>query len=254
MTMSKPTLGVFGLTGCAGCQLAILNCENELLDLIELVDVRDFVMASSEQDAECKLDLALVEGAVVTARDEQVLRRIRERADRLVGLGTCAVWGGVAGMRPHADRRELLLAVYGQMGRAYDASCARPLKDFVQVDASITGCPIEKSEFLAAIANLLRGLSPQVSAYPVCAECRMRENRCLLINDGLACFGSLTQAGCGARCPSLGVACIGCRGPAPDANYPSALALFVSKGYARDELLTRLGTFAPAPALAEEAV
>lgn len=216
--MTKPRVGIFGLTGCAGDQLVILNCEDELLQLVELLDIRSFLMASSESDDSCELDVALVEGAVVTEHDEKVLRAVRDRSTLLVALGTCAAWGGIAGVKP--------------------------LRSYVTVDAIITGCPIEKEEFLAAIANLLNGQLPVAAAYPVCAECKMRENECLLLARGAFCCGPVTAAGCAARCPSVGVACIGCRGPARDANFAGARALFTQLGFPDNDIQTRLNSFA----------
>lgn len=221
--MNRPTVGIFGLTGCAGDQLVIVNCEDQLLDIVAAVDLRDFLMASSANDTACDLDLALVEGAIVTERDRKLLRRVRERSKILVAIGTCAVWGGVAA-----------------------PSGAAALRDVVPVDLNVTGCPIEKEQFLSAISNLLNGDPPLLPDYPVCTECRMRECNCLLIEKGEVCCGPLTAAGCNARCPALGVACVGCRGPASDANFPSALAMFGEKGIPRDEINRRLRTFAPA--------
>ena len=243
--MSKPAVGIFGLTGCAGDQLVILNCEDRLLDLVSLIDVRDFLMASSENDGACPLDVALVEGAVVSQRDAARLRAIRQRARILVALGTCAVWGGVAAMDRGADRRKLLEEVYGETGLGYDAAPAQALHEIVKVDLNITGCPIEKEHFLAAIGNLLNGDFPIYPAYPVCSECRMLENNCLLIERGELCCGPITAAGCQARCPNLRVACVGCRGPASDTNSSSWLAMLEEKGFDRGQIAARLRTFAP---------
>lgn len=248
MTMTKPKIGIFGLTGCAGDQLAILNCEDELLDLVELIDIRDFLMASSAVDHDAALDIAFVEGAVLSQRDEDVLRRVRDRSRLLVALGTCAGWGGIAALDRLHDRGALLDAVYGGMGRTYDTRPAQALHELVTVDFVLPGCPIEKHEFLGAVACLLNGDAPQLPHYPVCVECRVAENRCLLGADDRLCCGPLTLAGCGARCPSLGVACVGCRGPAPDANYASAAALYEEKGFARAQVERALATFAPAGA------
>ena len=126
--MSAPTVGIFGLTGCAGDQLVILNCEDELLDIVGALDIRDFLMASSENDEDCALDIALVEGAVLSKRDEETLKRIRERAGMLVAIGTCAVWGGVAAMDRHLDRNVLLGQVYGEAGQQFDTTPARALR------------------------------------------------------------------------------------------------------------------------------
>ena len=251
--MSKPTVGIFGLTGCAGDQLLILNCEDELLDLVELLDIRDFVMANSARDEHSQLDVALVEGAVVTERDEAILRHVRQRSNMLIAIGACAATGGIPGMAPEIDRKQAFHDVYGDAAANFElaADRGRPLSDFVQVDGIIPGCPIEKHEFLGAIASLLQGNPPRLKEYPVCTECRIRENRCLLISDDALCIGSVTRAGCNARCPSLGVACIGCRGPSVDANFPSLEALRVSKGYAVKDIHDKLGVFARLPEPAE---
>ncbi len=243
--MSKPTVGVFGLTGCAGDQLVVLNCEDQLLDLAAAVDIRDFLMASSGGDAKCDLDIALVEGAVCTKRDAERLLAIRKRSKLLVALGTCAVWGGVPTMDRGMDRQALLKDVYGDAGLAYDAVPTQALHEVVKVDLKITGCPIEKSHVLAAVANLLNGDPPVFPTYPVCTECRMRENNCLLIEEGLPCCGPVTAGGCEARCPELRVPCVGCRGPAIDANDASLTALMAEKGFDRQIITGRLRTFAP---------
>jgi len=246
--MSKPTVGIFGLTGCAGDQLVILNCEDQLLDVVALIDIRDFLMASSENDAGCPLDIALVEGAVVSNHDAARLQAIRQRAKTLVALGTCAVWGGVAAMDRGADRPKLLEEVYGEIGPGYDSIPAQALHEVVKVDLNITGCPIEKEHFLSAIANLLNGDAPIYPEYPVCTECRMLENNCLLIERGELCCGPITAAGCQARCPDLRVPCVGCRGPVSDANPSSLLAMLEEKGFDRQRIASRLRTFAPEPA------
>lgn len=243
--MSKPTVGIFGLTGCAGDQLVILNCEDQLLDIVALIDIRDFLMASSENDTSCALDIALVEGAVLSRRDAEKLRAIRQRSKILVALGTCAVWGGVAAMDRGRDRAKLLEEVYGEAGLAYDSSPAQALHELVKVDLNITGCPIEKDHFIAAVASLLNGDPPLYPEYPVCTECRMRENNCLLIEHGELCCGPVTAGGCEARCPELRVPCVGCRGPAGDANVSSMMAVLEQKGFDRQYLAARLRTFAP---------
>jgi coenzyme F420-reducing hydrogenase gamma subunit len=245
---TKPTLGVFGLTGCAGDQLALLDCEDELLDLVALIDVKDFLMASSANDGECPLDVALVEGAVASRRDEERLRRIRERARLLVAFGTCAVWGGVAAMDRFADRAALLREVYGARGEDYDQTPVRALHEVVDVDLAIPGCPVEKGELLAAIASLLQGDPPLLPSYPVCNECKMRESSCLLARPGVVCLGLLTAGGCDARCPAWGIPCIGCRGPARDANVLAALTIYEERGADPAEVARKIATFAPAAA------
>ena len=245
--MSKPKVGIFGLTGCAGDQLVILNCEDQLLDIAGALDIRDFLMASSGNDEECQLDLALVDGAVLSRKDEQTLKRIRERSKMLVAIGTCAVWGGIAAMDRDANRAKLLEDIYGKMGKEYDSTPARALHEVVKVDLNISGCPIEKKQIISAISNLLNGNPPVFLPYHICTECKIRENNCLLIEKGELCLGPLTAAGCGARCPELGIPCVGCHGPANDTNVKSALALFKEKGFTHEQIVKKLRTFAPVP-------
>ncbi|KPK04696.1 MAG: hypothetical protein AMS20_08360 [Gemmatimonas sp. SG8_28] len=253
MDGTKPTVGIFGLTGCAGDQLAILNCEDELLRLVELIDIREFLMASSAGDPFARLDVALVEGAVLTRRDEETLLHVRRRARTLVAIGTCAVWGGVAAMGDGMDWHTGMRDVYGPAGDGFDAMAPRALHEVVDVDFSISGCPIEKDQFLTAMADVLNGNAPLRVCYPVCAECRMRECNCLLSEQGVPCLGPLTQAGCHARCPSLGIPCIGCRGPSDDANVAAGMELLTAKGLAPDDVARRLRTFAPLPTVTVEA-
>jgi coenzyme F420-reducing hydrogenase gamma subunit len=243
--MGKPVVGIFGLTGCAGDQLVIINCEDELLDIVNAVDIRDFLMASSDNDTACALDVALVEGAVMSARDQERLKEIRARAKLLVAIGTCAVWGGVAAASFNGRRGECLAEVYGEVGAGYDTMPARALHEVVKVDLNISGCPIEKHQFISAISSLLNGDPPVLPQYAVCTECRMRENNCLLLEKGEVCCGPLTVAGCEARCPTLGIRCVGCRGPADDANVKSALAVFEEKRIPFEQIAKKLGTFAP---------
>jgi sulfhydrogenase subunit delta len=242
---TKPRVGIFGLTGCAGDQLVILNCEDELLSLVELLDIRDFGMASSEYESVSELDVAFVEGAVLSERDQRQLEQIRARSRILVAIGTCAVWGGIAAMDRDADRGRLLRETYGGIGPQLDTTPARALHEIVKVDVSISGCPIEKEHFLSATSNLLCGDLPLLPEYPVCLECKFAENNCLLVEKGEICLGPLTLGGCQARCPALGIACVGCRGPAPDTNLASALALFSENGLTREAVAKKLRTFAP---------
>jgi sulfhydrogenase subunit delta len=247
MPTTKPTVGIFGLTGCAGDQLAILNCEDELLALVDVVDIRDFLMAASGGDEYGTLDLAFVEGAVMTSRDEERLQRIRRRARTLIAVGTCAVMGGVPAMAPELEWRAGVRDVYGPDGEKFDALPPRAVHECVDVDFSLPGCPIEKHEFLLAVADLLNGNPPQLPAFPVCTECKMRECDCLLMDRDAFCHGPVTRAGCHARCPSYGVPCVGCRGPADDANLAAAIDVYTAKGWAPEEVDRRLRTFGRLP-------
>jgi sulfhydrogenase subunit delta len=242
--MEKPRVGIYGLTGCAGDQLALLNCEDELLDIAGALDIRCFPMAMTGNDEKCSLDIAFVEGAVVQPEDEQILRKLRDRAGLLVAIGTCAVWGGVQAMKNETSREELKRQVYGPAGRIFETIAAQPLSHFVKVDMAISGCPIEKEQILQAVAALLHGDLPRLPNYPVCTECKMAEYPCVLIERGELCLGPITVAGCNARCPSYNRSCIGCRGPVEEANISSEIQVLREKGFTWVDIQNRLRTFA----------
>lgn len=216
----KPRIGVFGLSGCWGEQIVILNCEDQLLALVGAVDFVDFLAASSANDTEGPLDIAFVEGFVGTDREEAAIRKIRRRARLLVACGSCACFGGVS------------------------AGAHRRLADVVTVDAMLPGCPMEKDEFIAAVSALLNGDLPEQVHYPVCAECRIKEQECLLVSRGIFCSGPITAGGCGARCPGYNVPCIGCRGPADEANAASMEAIVGKAGYSLEDFRRRQRLFA----------
>ena len=245
--MAKPTVGIHGLTGCAGDQLMILNCEDELLDIVGALEIKSFPMAMSGGDDNCPLDIVFVDGGVVQPKDEETLRRLRERAKLLVAIGTCAVWGGVQAMKNEVCREEIKREVYGSAGKVFETLVPQPLHRFVTVDLSIPGCPIEKEQLLQAVASLLHGDLPRQPNYAVCAECKMAEYPCLLLEKGQLCLGPITVAGCKARCPSYGRPCIGCRGPVEEANVSSEVRLLKEKGFTWTDIRNRLRTFA-APA------
>lgn len=245
--MAKPKVGVFGMTGCAGEQIVILNCEDELMDILKVLDIRSFHTAMSENDEQCDLDIAFVEGAVVQPEEEVWLKKIRKRSRLLIALGTCAVWGGVAAMKNEVSPQRLKDEVYGPRGQIFKSIPAQPLHSFVKVDFSVSGCPIEKEQFLQAIASLVHGDIPVLPKYAVCTECKLNENTCLLVEKGELCLGPITVAGCNARCLSYGIPCSGCRGPVEEANIASEVEILKEKGFTLGDIRNQLRTYA-APA------
>lgn len=241
--MAKPRVGIFGLTGCAGDQLQIINCEDELLAVVSAVDLKSFVMAQTGND-ESEFDISFVEGSVVTEEDEARLKEIRNKSGLLIAIGTCACWGGVQAAANDAERKELYEAVYGTPDDLYAVlPKVKALNEVVQVDWYISGCPIEKDQFLSSVVSLLHGDLPIPVAYPVCYECKRKENPCRLVEKGELCMGSLTIGGCGGRCPSHNTPCKGCRGPVEEANIASEYEILLEKGYSRDDLVRAFRTF-----------
>ncbi len=244
--MKRLRVAITGLTSCSGCQLALLNCEAELPQLLELVDFRFFPMACSPATLESDYDAALVEGCLSMPHEQELLLSLRKRSRYLVAVGTCAAWGGVAALKNDQDREQLRQQVYGtDSTAALETFSPLPLNAVVQVDATVTGCPPEKEELIGLLTGLLKGSLPTLISYPVCTECRMKETLCLLTERSALCLGPLTLGGCGALCPALGVPCEGCRGPVPEANLAEAMEIYLQKGYAQEAACERLRRFCP---------
>lgn len=243
--MIKPKVGIFGLTGCAGDQLALLNCEDRLLEILGSMEVQDFPMASSERNKDCTLDFAFVDGSILTDRDVLSIRKIRRRSKLLIALGTCAVWGGIPATDRSFDRKHMLKDIYGEIAFQHRPLPARPLHEVVEVDLNISGCPIEEEQLLSAMADLLNDNLPVFTDSAVCMECKIREANCLLVEKGQLCLGPVTAGGCKARCLSVGSPCIGCRGPLGGANWQSALKMFGDLDVQETDLALKLRTFAP---------
>jgi len=240
---TRPRVGIFGLTGCAGDQLQILNCEDELLWLADQLDIVDWVMAKSENDHDSRLDVGLVEGVVATARDLDTLRKVRARSSLLVAIGTCAVWGGLPAMRNDLPRETLKREVYDSGAEFLDTVVARPATDFVRFEYKLPGCPIERHEFLRLVRSLLLGTTPELPRVPVCWECKTSERLCRVVHFNEVCCGAMTRAGCGARCPSHGVACAGCRGPIEEPHYDANITMFADRGISWPEIADRMRAF-----------
>jgi sulfhydrogenase subunit delta len=244
--MTRPRIAVAGLTACSGCQLTLLNCEQELPEIVSSFDLVHFPMAESGGNEEGSFDAAIVEGAVSTPQDLATLFRLRNASHILVAFGTCALYGGVAAMNNAVSpRQELLQRVYGEAACGIESFPPSPFRNFVSVDFRITGCPPEKDDLIALLGALLAGTLPPVPTYPVCTECRSRENLCLLLARNELCLGPIIQGGCNARCPATGIVCEGCRGPVREANVEQELELLLERNFDRGEIERRMSRFKP---------
>lgn len=242
--MEKPKIGIFSLTGCGGDQLMILNLEDILLELLSRFDIKSFQEASSYHE-ETELDIAFVEGSVSTESDLKKLKEIREKSKMLIAMGECAIGGCVQAMRnDQMSMAERMRKVYGVEEDYYDVLEPKGLAEYVEVDLEIPGCPIEKKEILRAITSLLHGDLPEQIDYPVCVECKLKGYPCVLVEKGMPCLGPIIRGGCEARCPSLGLDCIGCRGLIKDeTNAAAELEVLLEKGYDEKYIINRLRFF-----------
>ena len=209
----KPKVAFFDFSSCEGCQLQIANLEEEIIDLISIVDVVSFREVMKEHSDD--YDIAVVEGSIMRPMDATRLKKIRKQAKFLVALGACATTGGVNKIRNQWPSHEVKKEVYGKIDldgyEYYDTFETKALNEVVPVDYYIHGCPIDRSEFKHVITSLALGKKPDIPNYPICVECKKKENVCLF-ELGKFCLGPITRAGCGAICPTNGSPCDGCRG------------------------------------------
>ncbi len=217
--MAKPKVAFFDFSCCEGCQLAAIDLEPEqLLDLLAVVDIVEFREAISEKSD--SYDVAIIEGSITRDSDIPRLKKIRETAKILVTLGACSTIAGINALKNFQPKEQYQKAVYPDDPTKYETTTARAVDEIVKVDAFIPGCPIDTGEFVRVVKNLVLGKKPDLPTNPVCAECKMKENVCVY-EKGIQCLGPVTRAGCGARCPSNGGYCFGCRGIIPEPNIKS---------------------------------
>ncbi|MFW6159544.1 MAG: hypothetical protein ACOC57_00200 [Acidobacteriota bacterium] len=231
MKENKLKIGIYELTGCAGDALLILDCEKELLDIFQAVDIQSFLMAKSD-NIEDELDVALIEGSVSTEREIEELKEIRERAKIVVAIGLCATVGGIQARFLKKDEwSENYKNVYGDTRMAHTSPVqSKPIDAYIKVDYYLPGCPIGKEQFLHFFTRVVRGNPPEHYPQPVCVTCKYKENECLL-KKGIICLGPLTADGCSAVCPSHNLPCVGCWGPVEGANWTSEYYLLKDKGF-----------------------
>ncbi len=248
----KPTLAVWKFSSCDGCQLTLLDCEDELLELAETVTIAHFLEATRSRQPG-PYDISLVEGSVTTAGEVERIRQIRRDSRLLVTIGACATAGGVQALRNARDHAAFKAAVYPspQFIDALDTST--PIADHVPVDFELRGCPIDKRQLLETITALLKGRKPVLPDYSQCVECKLAGTVCVMVAHATPCMGPVTQGGCGNLCPRVGRGCYGCFGPKENANTEMLAAEFAALGADRRTIRDLFGNVtAGAPAFAAE--
>lgn len=241
-TDRRPRIGVWKLASCDGCQLTLLDCEDELLTVAGRVELAYFLEAGMA-DVEGRFDVSLVEGSVTTPTDAERIRQIRAASDVLVTIGACATAGGVQALRNFADVGEYLSIVYAQPAYIDALADSTPVADHVPVDLEVRGCPITKEQLLEVIGALLAGRRPVLPSHAVCLECKRRGITCVVVAEGQPCLGPVTHTGCGALCPSYRRGCYGCFGPAETPNVASLAAQLEALGTTSDAAVRLLRTF-----------
>jgi sulfhydrogenase subunit delta len=227
--MTTPTLAVWKFASCDGCQLTLLDCEDELLTLAEAVRIAHFLEASSAV-LPGPYDVSIVEGSITTPADVERIARIRAESTTLITIGACATSGGIQALRNLGDVREFAAAVYASPQYIDSLATSTPISAHVAVDFELRGCPIDKRQLLEVITAHLAGRRPNIPDTSVCAECKSQGLTCVMVADGTPCLGPVTHSGCGAVCPATGRGCYGCFGPATGANLPALITLLHQRG------------------------
>ncbi|MEU5265528.1 oxidoreductase [Amycolatopsis sp. NPDC021455] len=240
--MTTPTLAVWKFASCDGCQLTLLDCEDELLELAGKVRMAHFLEASSTV-VPGPYDVSLVEGSITTPADLRRIQEVRAASKVLVTIGACATAGGVQALRNFADVREFASIVYANPQYIDTLATSTPVAAHVPVDYELHGCPIDRGQLLGTIAALLAGRAPDLPDTSVCTDCKRRGLTCLLVAGDTPCLGPVTRAGCGALCPGVHRGCFGCFGPMAKPNTPVLIPLLRSRGMSDDDVDRVFSTF-----------
>jgi sulfhydrogenase subunit delta len=237
----RPRLAVWKFASCDGCQLSLLDCEDELLAVADAVEIANFAEASSAV-ADGPYDLSLVEGSITTEHDAARIKTVREQSKHLVTIGACATAGGIQALRNFADVNEFVAAVYPSPQYIKTLATSTPIAAHVPVDFELHGCPINKLQLLEVISAFLAGRKPAISSDSVCIECKLRGTACVMV-QGTPCLGPVTHAGCGAICPSYRRGCYGCYGPMATPNTASLAREWLALGAAPRDIHRAFRTF-----------
>jgi len=240
--MTKPKLAVWKFASCDGCQLTLLNCEDELIPLAGEVEIAYFPEATRAV-VEGPYDVSLVEGSITTPADLERIQHVRAASRRLITIGACATSGGIQALRNFADVEEFRSVVYAHPEYVETLDRSTPIAAHVAVDFELRGCPIDRHQLLEVLAAEIQGRRPRISSHSVCFECKRRGNVCVTVAHGTPCLGPVTQAGCGALCPAYDRGCYGCFGPQDTPNATSLSARLRVDGMDETQVLQVFRTF-----------
>lgn len=241
-TNAKPKVAVWKFSSCDGCQLSLLDCEDELLEVAGAVQIANFPEASRNV-MKGPYDLSLVEGSITTPHDAERIHKVRRQSKFLVTIGACATAGGIQALRNFVDVKQYTSYVYATPEYIETLGKSTAVTDHVFVDYELRGCPINKQQLLEVVSAFLNGRKPNTPPYSVCVECKRRGLVCVMVAHGTPCMGPVTQAGCDALCPSYHRGCFGCFGPKETPNTTALAEQWKEMGITDDGVLRLFRTF-----------
>lgn len=239
---ARPKLAVFKFASCDGCQLSLLDAEDELLAVTEALEIAYFVEARDRR-LHGPYDVTLVEGSISTPSQIEEIKEIRRESKLLVTIGACATAGGIQSLRNWRDVDDYINIVYANPSYIDTLATSTPISEHVLVDFELRGCPINKYQLLDVVSALLIGRQPKVPTYSLCLECKRRATPCVMVAQGIPCLGPVTQAGCGAICPAYNRGCYGCYGPMESANGDALGAQFETMEMAPADIVRMFRSF-----------
>lgn len=216
----KPKVAVWKFASCDGCQLSLLDCEDELLAITDAIEIANFPEAT-RAFVKGPYDLSLVEGSITTPHDAERIHQVRRASKYLITIGACATAGGIQALRNFKDVKDFISIVYATPEYISTLNKSTPIADHVFVDFELRGCPINKMQLVEVLSAFLHGRKPNTPSHSVCTECKRRGIVCVMVAHGTPCLGPVTHAGCGAICPAYHRGCYGCFGPKETPNTTS---------------------------------
>ncbi len=240
----NPTLAVWKFASCDGCQLSLLDCEDELLAVAGRVDIAYFPEATSGMRPG-PYDVSLVEGSITTPHDLERIQEIREQSGAVITLGACATAGGIQALRNSADIDEFIATVYAHPDYISTLATSTPIADHIEVDFELRGCPIDRGQLVEVIAAHLAGRPARIPTTSVCVQCKARSSPCVMVAHGTPCLGPITQAGCNALCPTYNRGCYGCFGPMESPNVEALAERLRSLGWDDAAVARSFASFSP---------
>lgn len=238
----KPKLAVWKFASCDGCQLSLLDCEDELLAVADAIEIASFPEATRKK-VQGPYDLSLVEGSITTAEDAKRIQEVRKVSKTLITIGACATSGGIQALRNFKDVKDFVAIVYAHPEYIDTLSHSTPIADHVQVDFELRGCPINKTQLLEVVSAFLANRKPNTPPHSTCIECKRRGTVCVMVAQGTPCLGPVTHAGCDALCPTYNRGCYGCYGPMETPNTSSLSEEWKKLGASEEEVLRVFRTY-----------
>jgi sulfhydrogenase subunit delta len=243
----KFRLGVFKYTCCSGCEFQLLYFQKHILEIFKNLEIIYFKMGQSEGAEEGPFDIVLIDGAITEKEQADQLKRVRQVTKFLLPIGSCAVNGGIPAIKNHTPELEMQQRVYKDIASIHSMK-THPVDHYVKVDGYVRGCPMGERDLGEMVISFLLGKRPVFFHYSVCVECKLKGNLCVLVAHNKLCMGPVTNAGCGALCPSYNRACYGCWGPMEDANAPALARQFERMGFSPEDIFRKFTQYgSPTP-------